>query len=271
MKLSLSFGRRLWLLALLFIVGLVLAGGLSALLALVVKENQTAAVRMAAVCQNLMAFVLPSVAVALLCTRLPAELLLIRRGPGAKRLLLALGVTVVSVPAVNCLVELFAMLPWPPAVLEAEAMAEGAVAQLLGPDNVANLLVSILIVGVLTGLGEELFFRGALQRLLLSRPMGLHAAVWITAALFSLMHGQLVGFVPRMLLGASFGYMAAWTASTWTAIAAHALNNSLVVLIMWLGVETDFVGLATPGVSALSALLTAAGLWLLWRSRGARS
>ncbi len=265
MKLSLTFGKRLWLLVLLMILGLIVASGFGALLRLVLDGNAAAALRISAVAQNLLAFVIPAAVAALTVTRLPAELLAIKRGPRWGQLFLSFGIMAVSVPAINCVAQACALLPWPVSVLESEAAAEAAVTTMMGGPTVPDLIVDLLILGLFTGLGEELFFRGALQRLLLSRPMGIHAAVWIAAALFSLMHGQPVGFVARMLLGAMMGYMAAWTASTWTAVAAHALNNSLVVSVVWAGWNPDSVGLDTPLLSALSVAATLAGMWWLRR------
>ena len=46
----------------------------------------------------------------------------------------------------------------------------------------------------------------------------LHLSVWISAALFSAIHMQFFGFVPRMLLGALFGYLVAYSGSLWPAI-----------------------------------------------------
>ncbi|MDE6391000.1 MAG: CPBP family intramembrane metalloprotease, partial [Duncaniella sp.] len=93
-----------------------------------------------------------------------------------------------------------------------------------------STIASILIVGVLAGLSEELYFRGALQRLLATSPLGAHTAVWVTATLFSLMHMQFYGLVPRILLGALFGYLFLWTGSIWLPVIIHALNNSIYIL-----------------------------------------
>lgn len=263
MNLSLTFRKRLTLLALLLILGLCLSAALSVLLVNVLASNPVASSRISAVAQNLLAFISPAIIVALLSTRLPAQLLAIRRGPSLRQLLLCLGITLVSIPATSALAQACELLPWPPRVIQAETMANAAIETLLGPHNVASLIISLLIVGILTGLGEELFFRGALQQLLLSRPMNRHAAIWLAAFVFSLMHAQPVGFIPRLLLGAGFGYMAAWTASTWSAVAAHALNNALVVFFLWMGWGTDFCGLSTPWLSVLSAFAVCFGLYML--------
>lgn len=97
-----------------------------------------------------------------------------------------------------------------------------------------TLVVNILFIGVLTGLCEELLFRGAIQRIISSGPVNVHIAIWITAIIFSIIHFQFFGFLPRVLLGAFFGYMFYWTGSIWIAAIAHAINNSMYVLMTWL-------------------------------------
>jgi membrane protease YdiL (CAAX protease family) len=54
----------------------------------------------------------------------------------------------------------------------------------------------------------------------------IHAAVWITAMLFSLIHVQFYGFLPRMIMGALLGYFVVWSGSLWTSILAHFINNA---------------------------------------------
>lgn len=105
---------------------------------------------------------------------------------------------------------------------------------MLGGSSVITLVANILLVGVLTGLCEELLFRGTVQRIIGSGPVGAHMSIWITAVIFSIVHFQFFGFLPRVLLGAFFGYMFYWTGSIWVAATAHAINNSMYVLMIWL-------------------------------------
>lgn len=115
---------------------------------------------------------------------------------------------------------------------------------LLGVKSVGGLLVNILIVGVLTGFCEEIFFRGTLQRCLYASGAGKHVAIWAAAFIFSLLHFQFFGFVPRLLLGAFFGYLFVWTGSIYACAFAHALFNSITVVTVWLmnrGVKADIV------------------------------
>ncbi|HMR19324.1 MAG TPA: CPBP family intramembrane metalloprotease, partial [Sphingobacterium sp.] len=58
-----------------------------------------------------------------------------------------------------------------------------------------------------------------------------HLAIWITAVVFSAIHFQFYGFFPRLLLGAFFGYMMAWTQNIWVPVVAHFINNASVTLL----------------------------------------
>lgn len=264
MKLSLSFWQRLLLLLLLFIAGTMLTGAVQ-LLTTRLTDNSVAATRIVIVMQDMLAFILPALATAMLITRLPADFLRLRRLPSWRMLLTALATLLVSLPAIEGINDLCKQLPWPQEVLRLEASLDAATRTMLGADNAANLVVSLLIMAIFTGLAEELFFRGALQRLLESRPMTLHLAVWLAAGIFSLMHGQPIGFVPRMLLGALFGYAAVWSGSLWTAVACHAVNNALAVITLRTGADI----VSTPVMSIISAALTAAGVY--WLARQSRS
>ena len=96
---------------------------------------------------------------------------------------------------------------------DSENAAQAMVQQIMGGSTVWDLIAAILIVGVLTGIAEELFFRGALQRLLQSKFGNKHLAIWSAAFIFSAVHLQFFGFFPRLLMGAYFGYLVVWSGS----------------------------------------------------------
>ena len=142
--------------------------------------------------------------------------------------------------------------------------------QMLAGNGITGMLVSVLVVGLLTGFSEELFFRGGMQRIFTGLPISSATAVWVVAVIFSAMHFQFFGFIPRLIMGAFFGYLFVWTGSLWPSIFAHALNNSLVVLGAWLTGSVVSDGFDTLGVAqngqfpyaALgSAVATALFLW----------
>jgi uncharacterized protein len=101
-------------------------------------------------------------------------------------------------------------------------------------DSVFKLIVAILVIGVIAGIGEELIFRGLVQRKIWLGTGNIHVAIWLAAAIFSFIHFQFYGFLPRLLLGALFGYLYYWSGNLWVPIFAHIFNNSLAVIVMYL-------------------------------------
>src|SRR5690606_12799644 len=93
-------------------------------------------------------------------------------------------------------------------------------------DTLPQLLMNILVIGVIAGIGEELIFRGVVLRKLLKGLNNTHVAVWLSAIIFSAIHFQFYGFLPRAMLGALFGYLYVWTGNIRIPIAAHIFNNT---------------------------------------------
>jgi hypothetical protein len=97
-----------------------------------------------------------------------------------------------------------------------------------------DLVMNLILVGVMAGVGEELLFRGVLQRVLGWRFQNIHVAVWLAAIAFSLVHFELQAFVPRALLGATFGYLAYWSGSLFVPIILHFMYNSVQVIAVYM-------------------------------------
>jgi len=101
--------------------------------------------------------------------------------------------------------------------------------QLLTVRNNFDFVVNLIMIAVLPAIGEELMFRGGVQRSINKAFNSPHLAIWLTAIIFSAIHVQFYGFIPRMLLGAGFGYLYYFSGSIWYAILAHFLNNAYAV------------------------------------------
>lgn len=280
-QLSLTYGKRMALLACLFCLCF-LIGGVLGYLVLRVGHNGRAALRISTVVQDIVVFIVPAVALAVMITRRPDRFLLIDRSPVTLQGLVAVVTLLAAIPLMNSVVAWNEGLHLPDSmasveqwIMASEERARELISTLMGGGSVMDLVMGLLIVGVLAGVSEELFFRGALQRLMMTRPMNPHAAIWITAVIFSVFHFQFYGFVPRMLLGAFLGYAAWWSGSLWVPVVVHALNNMLVVLASWLketGCSTiDFNKIGVGGsvtdivLVAASAALTVAGIMTLRR------
>ena len=194
--------------------------------------------------QTIVLFVLPALVVAwFVGKKHPIAWLRLNRGVRWTTAILAMVMVVVAVPGINLLSYLNQQMQLPACVSGLEAWmqqqeeAAAYVTELMvHADTVWMLLLNIGLMAVLPAFGEELTFRGALQgwiggvteeKRITTRQ---HVAVWIVAVLFSAIHMQFYGFVPRMLLGAWFGYMLLWSGSLWLPMLMHMTNNAIAVL-----------------------------------------
>jgi membrane protease YdiL (CAAX protease family) len=102
---------------------------------------------------------------------------------------------------------------------------------MLRAENIQAILFNILTVAVFAAVGEEFLFRGALQQIFGQMIRNKHIIIWSVAFIFSFIHFQFYGFIPRLLLGAYFGYLLDFSKNLWIPVLAHFTNNFLGVVI----------------------------------------
>jgi membrane protease YdiL (CAAX protease family) len=126
--------------------------------------------------------------------------------------------------------------------------------------------LSILTLGVLAPLGEELVFRGVLARSLATRVPAA-TAVAISAVTFSAFHMSAIQALPTLVLGLALAFVAVRADSILPSIAMHALNNTIALLLArgdlpWLA---ESIGDRGPWVLLGAVIATALGLAIAWR------
>lgn len=272
-KFNLNVGQR-WMMfmcvvVLCLVVGSVLAGGI------MYGGATTARIRIATVVQDVVMFIVPAIVTAMIITRTPAQFLMVSTTPPRQVLLLVPLTLLAAIPVMNMFIEankdlvLTESMSEPERWMrESEDAANAMVDLLINGGGVSSLIVALLIVGVMAGFSEELFFRGCIQRLIHTSGVGRHVAVWSAAVIFSVMHFQFFGFVPRVLLGAYFGYLLIWSGSLWVPVYAHIFNNVLAAWSMWSadrGVDVALESIGKGGgteawVSAGISVVAVAGL-----------
>lgn len=127
----------------------------------------------------------------------------------------------------------------------------------------SDLMINLIMFGLLPAVGEELFFRGALFTIIKEWTQRKHLTIFITAFLFSAIHLQFYGFLPRFLLGVGFGYLFIFTGSLWAPMLAHFLNNSLAVVVAYFFYQgkssisqDDFGSVDNLAVNLMSIVIT---------------
>ena len=92
--------------------------------------------------------------------------------------------------------------------------------------------VNLFIIALLPAVCEEMFFRAALQRIMIHISRNPWLGIIISGFLFSAFHMQFEGFLPRMFLGIILGALYWYSGSIWTSITAHFVNNAVQVLVV---------------------------------------
>lgn len=191
--------------------------------------------------QQILAFIIPSIAAMSLFYRRPARAMCLDSSPSWTAISVVVAFYFVSMPAMNWTVsmnESMSLPSWMSGIEQTMRLMEDTAAattkQILDIHSISQLIVTLLVVGFLAGLSEETLFRGAMLRTMQDSRWNVHVVVWTVGILFSAMHMQFYGFIPRMLLGVWLGYLLVWTRSLWVPIIAHTLNNSTVVVMAFL-------------------------------------
>lgn len=161
------------------------------------------------------------------------RLYLVKR-PNLSLLLLSFLFLLISFPLAQYLYWWNLKLPLPAELLEMERAAEALVEAFLVMDDPIELALNLLTVGLVAAFGEELVFRGMVQPHLSRIVRNEHLGLWLTALLFSAIHFQFAGFLPRMLLGAVLGYLFLWSRNLWVPILAHFLFNGMQIVAKYM-------------------------------------
>jgi uncharacterized protein len=195
--------------------------------------NKINAVKVIQLVSSIGLFLVPALVFAY--TKRPGgDFLQTRRPVNGFWLLMAIVLPLAASPFVSFLYELNQHLNLPQGLVEAEDQAKSMTKLFLKMPTATDLLFNIFLIAMLPAVAEEFFFRGVIQKLFYEGSRNLHAAVWLAAILFSAIHFQFMGFLPRMFLGLLLGYLFAYSGSIWTSVIAHVFNNGSQVVAAYL-------------------------------------
>ena len=266
-KLENSFAHRIFLLLIIALTGLILTytiflsvvfirSGFNSVILdehLAKLNGNVFLLRLMQILQSFFVFIIPPFILCKIYKEKPSAFLHLQP-PDFESALFAICSVVIMIPLINALVDWNAGMHLPEALHGVETWmrtseneAEKITEQMTGGTTFMDLSVNIFIVGLLAGVGEEFFFRGLLQSLLekvffnhsfartgKNPNWAIHVAIWTAAFIFSAIHLQFYGFIPRLLLGAWFGYLLWWSGSIWIPILAHFTNNTLSTIFVFL-------------------------------------
>ncbi|MGQ9846935.1 MAG: lysostaphin resistance A-like protein [Bacteroidales bacterium] len=142
----------------------------------------------------------------------------------------------------------------------------------LKADSWIDFLYNIVLIAAIPAIGEEFLFRGLLQRLFTELTKNVHLSILIAAILFSAIHFQFYGFIPRLFLGLIFGYLLEYTGTIWIPISAHFINNLMGVIIGYFFPNENLVNNIDSQITTISLIYGILGgligflcIWLIAR------
>lgn len=238
------------------------------------------------VVQSIGLFVVPPIVLAWFYHGNISEYLLLNKTTSLPSYVYAVLSVLMLIPLINFMGEINSQMKFPESLSgiedwmrTMEDAAEMMVKKFMKVENISGLLFNIFMIAVLPAIGEELMFRGVIQRIFTNWSKNYHWGIWITAFLFSAMHMQFYGFLPRMALGAMFGYLLVWSGTMWVPILAHFANNTMGVVGYYLidkgtiskDVEEWGTGTEQFPLVLLSLITTGLLLFLIYRNGSAKT
>lgn len=274
-QLLLLFGLMLGGLLLNFLLGflgLLPLGGMAGYSnALANPEDNIASLKFLQIIQAFCLFVLPAYFFARITHTKPLHFLGLKRGINLKATLVIILSTWAVIPLINLLGFANTKLVLPQALsgienwmIAAEERAAFLTELLTSGTSVGTLIINLIMIAILPAIGEELIFRGIIQRAIQNKTRNIHVAIWLSAFIFSAFHLQFFGFLPRFFLGAMLGYLYVYSGSLWMPILAHFVNNATATVFFFLhnkgivGDELDTIGTGetwTYGILSAGILL----------------
>jgi len=157
-----------------------------------------------------------------------------------------------------------------------EESAAKQIGFMLKRNTVQDLFLNLVLVAVFAGIGEELLFRGVLQRLFIKLFKSPWSGILVTAFIFSAIHLQFYGFIPRFILGILLGLIYWYSGSLWPAIIAHFAYDAFAVVMIWFNPaladqESVTVSLGNKSIVAAISLALIIGIVILMKRRSTNS
>jgi uncharacterized protein len=220
-------------------------------------------------------FLVPSLLFALFSDPKPFNYLGLRQPKNNIFWMLAIGVMIVSFPAVEYLGVLNQKLNFGAETQKwMKGMEEEAAKQIqfmLAKHTPLELITNLIFISLFAGIGEEIFFRGILQRLFIRAFKNPWMGIVLTATLFSAFHLQFFGFFPRLFLGIVLGAIYWYSGSLWTAILAHFFYDGSIILMAYLSPslvqQSDQSIINTSGLGLMALISMALTIFILWKMR----
>lgn len=134
---------------------------------------------------------------------------------------------------------------------------------LIGNGEWVMLPVSIITLGIIPALCEEMFFRGTLQRVLTRlwhRPI---LSIVITSMIFALLHADYLNWAGIFMCSIIMGLLYFYTSSLWIPIIFHVVWNTWNITMMYLEIHYPTGDMISEG-QTISPIMATLSIFITW-------
>jgi len=186
-------------------------------------------------------FVVPPLLFACFSGKTNSDFLCIRRKPSFYLILLSGLILIAGLPIIDRLLQWNELMKLPAFakgieqwMKDSERNAASVTELFLKTGGLKGLAANLFIMAAVPAIGEEFVFRGVLLGMLNEWTGRKIPAVIISAFVFSAIHLQFYGFLPRFVLGVYLGFLFVRSGSIWVPVFAHFVNNAITVIVAYL-------------------------------------
>lgn len=265
--------ERFFILILLLIAGLCFGTAISVVFTKFLKCSTLDLLRLSQISSQIFTFTLPPILYAIFVKKDPLKSLGFNK-VSIKWLLIGLVLIFAITPLNSVFAEWNANIKLPESMREIEllmqemqAAATSIIEQFVNVDSISGLILNLFMIAGLAALGEELLFRSVIQNSLINICKNAHIGIILASMIFSFIHFEFYGFVPRFVLGLILGYMYYYSRSIWVPMAMHFVNNGTIVFIYFLNhkgitnIDVDTFGKTNLTILILSIIVVIALFW----------
>jgi len=223
--------------------------------------------------QSSFIFLLPAAVFAYLTHPRPGGYLGLRRPGRSTHWILAITLMAGAMPLLSGLQELMSHIDFGAEVKKSQEAQEGIMKALMTMPSFGDFIATFLVVAIVPGIGEELFFRGVFMRFSAQRSRNMVIPILLSAVVFSYAHFNVYGGLSIFIAGVLLALIYYFTGSLLVSMAAHIFFNGIQVVLNYAGnsnpamkqaIETD----SMPVAAILAgAVVFGISLWLLIKTK----
>lgn len=184
---------------------------------------------------NLFMFLIPAALFAYLAHPQPGGYLGLRKPGKYMQLLLAILIMAGVAPFLSTIEHWLSYINFGEDARKSQESSNAIFSAFLTMPDTATFIKTFIILAIMPGFGEELFFRGILLRFAKKRSRSMVMPILFSAAVFSYAHANAYGYLSIFLAGALLATIYYITGSLWCSIAAHTFFNGSQVILAYMG------------------------------------